>query len=59
MGNLGSPEEWEELNRIGIKSLKKRSCYKHRFDIYANVISTLALIVSIASLILSIIALLK
>lgn len=58
MADFWSQKEWDELNHIGMKELKRQSRYKNRFEIYSCVIATLALLVSIASLIISIIAIL-
>lgn len=57
MFDMWSKKEWDELNRTGIKELKKQERYKNRFNIYACITSTLAIIIAAASLVCSIISL--
>ena len=45
MSDMWSKKEWDELNRTGIKELKKQERFKNRFNIYACITSTLAIII--------------
>lgn len=50
-------DEFKELSHLGVKEIKRRQRYMSRFNIYSCAISTISIVIALASLIVSIISL--
>lgn len=50
-------DEFKKLSHLGIKELRRKQRYMNRYNIYSCAVSTVAIIIALASLIVSIISL--